>query len=84
TYCAGLRIGELIRLTLADVDLESGTLEIRGTKFFKSRRLPLAAAVMVAVRQYLASISQTRAGWGCEPGGGLAFEWCVGSRWPAI
>jgi hypothetical protein len=27
----------------------------------------------------LASISQTRAGWGCEPGGGLASECCVGS-----
>jgi hypothetical protein len=27
----------------------------------------------------LTSISQTRAGWGCEPGGGLASECCVGS-----
>src|SRR5208282_6720372 len=31
-YCAGLRICELLRLTLGDVDLENDTLEIRGTK----------------------------------------------------
>ena len=33
-YCAGLRIGELARLTLADLDLERDTIEICGTKFF--------------------------------------------------
>jgi len=61
TYCAGLRIGELVRLTLADLDFESDTLEIRGTKFFKSRRLPLAAGVITAVRHYLAARQQAGA-----------------------
>jgi integrase/recombinase XerD len=72
TYCAGLRIGELIRLTLADVDLASNTLEIRGTKFFKSRRLPLADGVMVAVRHYLAA--RQRAGASIDPASGLFWK----------
>ncbi len=54
-YCAGLRMGELARLTLSDLDLENDTIEICGTKFFKSRRLPLAPGVMVAVKRYLAA-----------------------------
>ena len=54
-YCAGLRIGELVRLTLGDLDLENDTIEIRATKFFKSRRLPLAPGVIVALKNYLAA-----------------------------
>lgn len=52
-YCAGLRIGELVRLNLGDVDLQSGTITIRETKFFKSRILPLSDSVMTALREYL-------------------------------
>ena len=52
-YCAGLRIGELARLNLGDVDLQSGTITIRETKFFKSRILPLTDSVMNALREYL-------------------------------
>jgi integrase len=52
-YCAGLRVGELARLTLADVSFDDGTLEIRGTKFFKSRRLPLAPDVVELLRRYV-------------------------------
>src|SRR5713101_9696598 len=33
TYCAGLRLGELARLNLADIDLQVGTITIRETKF---------------------------------------------------
>jgi len=61
TYCAGLRIGELVRLTLADVDLVNGTIEVRDTKFFKTRRLPLAAGVIGAVKHYLAVRQQAGA-----------------------
>jgi len=52
-YCAGLRIGELARLNLGDVDLQSGTITIRETKFFKSRILPLTNSVLSALREYL-------------------------------
>ena len=41
-YLAGLRAGELLRLTHADVDCDAGTLLIRHTKFDKSRVVPIA------------------------------------------
>ena len=44
-YLTGLRAGEALRLTLADVDLETAVLRIRDTKFGKSRLVPLAADV---------------------------------------
>jgi len=52
-YCAGLRLGELARLDLGDVHVAAGEIAIRETKFFKSRTLPLADSVMVALRGYL-------------------------------
>ena len=53
-YCAGLRLGELVRLDIGDLDLVAGTITIRNSKFYKSRRLPLDPSVMVVLRQYLA------------------------------
>ena len=52
-YCAGLRIGEILRLNVVDFDGDDRTIEIRRTKFFKSRRLPLADSVVAALRAYL-------------------------------
>jgi integrase/recombinase XerD len=60
-YCAGLRVGEIVALTLADVNLQDGTVEIRETKFFKNRRLPLAAGVIAALKNYLAARQQAGA-----------------------
>lgn len=52
-YCAGLRLGEILRLNVGDVLLAESAIEIRNTKFFKSRRLPLADSVFSALRDYL-------------------------------
>ena len=52
-YCAGLRGGEIARLRLGDVGLREETIDIRETKFFKHRRLPLASGVMAALKHYL-------------------------------
>ncbi len=52
-YCVGLRFGEIVRLTLGDIDLTDQTIEIRETKFFKSRRLPVTATVNKAIADYL-------------------------------
>lgn len=45
-YSTGLRIGEALRLTLADVDLEDHLLTIRETKFKKSRYVPLSPSTV--------------------------------------
>ena len=52
-YCAGLRLAEIVGLKFGDLDLNSDCIEVRDTKFFKSRRLPLSATAMAALRDYL-------------------------------
>jgi integrase len=52
-YCAGLRLGEIVGLKLGDLDLAADCIEVRDTKFFKSRRLPLSATAMAVLRDYL-------------------------------
>ena len=42
-YLTGRRVGEAVHLTGGDVDLARGGLHIRGAKFGKARRVPLAA-----------------------------------------
>jgi len=51
----GLRVGEALRLTLADVHLESAPpfLHIRETKFHKSRLVPLHPSTATPLRTYL-------------------------------
>lgn len=60
-YCAGLRVGELARLNLGDIDLETGVITIRETKFFKSRILPLSDSALSALREYLEARRQAKA-----------------------
>ena len=60
-YCAGLRVGEFTRLALADFRPDDGTIEIRNTKFFKSRRLPLTASVVADLERYVAARQQAGA-----------------------
>lgn len=67
-YCAGLRLSELARLDLGDVDLRSGTITIRETKFFKSRILPLADSALAAVGKYLEARRQAKAPQNSESG----------------
>ena len=52
----GLRVGEALRLTLADVHLESAPpfLHIRETKFHKSRLVPLHPSTATQLRTYMA------------------------------
>jgi integrase/recombinase XerD len=52
-YTAGLRRGELLRLSAQDYDASAQTLLIRASKFHKSRLLPLAADVAAEVTQFL-------------------------------
>ena len=72
TYCAGLRIGELAGLTLADVDIKENVIQVRGTKFFKSRNLPLAPSVGLVLRDYLKA--RREFGGSIEPTSGLFWN----------
>ncbi|PYU95233.1 MAG: integrase [Acidobacteria bacterium] len=78
-YCAGLRLSELARLDLSDVDLQSGTITIRETKFFKSRILPLTDSVVAALCEYLDA--RRRAGAPQNPDSGLFWHDQGGKRY---
>jgi len=54
-YGTGMRVGEALRLRLADVDLDNSVITIRGTKFYKSRLVPLGRDVVRVLRKYVAT-----------------------------
>jgi integrase len=47
-----MRIGEALRLRLVDVDLNAGVLTLRGTKFGKSRLVPIHPSTCEALASY--------------------------------
>jgi len=49
---AGLRLGEALRLETRDVDLREGVLTVRGTKFGKSRLVPIDPSTCEVLAQY--------------------------------
>lgn len=53
-YGAGLRIGEVVALTLQDVDLNAAVITIRDTKFHKTRLVPIGLKLNQAMAQYAA------------------------------
>lgn len=52
-YTAGLRRGEVARLRMEDVDAETGVLRIWGSKFHKSRSVPLSPSATQELHAYL-------------------------------
>jgi len=53
-YGAGLRISEALALTLTDVDLSAGVIQIRESKFYKTRLVPLSPDLGNVLTTYLA------------------------------
>jgi site-specific recombinase XerD len=51
-YGTGLRIGEALSLTLADVDLLADLIKIRSSKFFKTRLVPIAPRLTTELKAY--------------------------------
>lgn len=51
-YGAGLRISEALGLTLHDVDLSTGVIQIRESKFYKTRLVPLGADLVSVLTSY--------------------------------
>jgi integrase/recombinase XerD len=52
-YATGLRVGEALHLTLADVDLRRRLIEVRRGKFGKSRYVPLSVSTACEIGAYL-------------------------------
>ncbi len=48
----GMRVGEAIRLDRGDFDRKAGLILIRGTKFNKSRQVPLHPSTVLALEEY--------------------------------
>jgi integrase len=53
-YGAGLRRGEAMRLKIEDVDLSQSLIHIRGTKFFKTRIVPMSVSLTGIMRTFIA------------------------------
>ena len=49
---SGLRLGEVLSLRMSDVDLQNAVLTVRGTKFGKSRLVPLHSSTRKALSAY--------------------------------
>jgi integrase len=57
-YLSGLRAGEVLRLTDADVDLGAAVLRVRDTKFGKSRLVPVAPDVATRLHHCRAEVAR--------------------------
>jgi site-specific recombinase XerD len=58
-YGAGLRLGEALSLTIADVNLSDSLLIVRNTKFFKSRFVPIGPKLTAVLQDYLNARRET-------------------------
>jgi integrase/recombinase XerD len=52
-YGAGLRRGEAIRLKTKDLDLSQSLMHVRGTKFFKTRIVPMGDDLTAVMRTFI-------------------------------
>ena len=59
-YCCGMRVGEVVNLTVGDVELHAGLLFVRG-KFDKDRLVPLAPSMTKRVTIYAAILDSNSA-----------------------
>jgi integrase len=59
-YGAGLRRGEALRLKIKDVDILQSLIHIRGTKFFKTRIVPLSTSLNTVIRAFVAKRDNRR------------------------
>ena len=70
-YGLGLRVGEVSRLQLGDLDLDGDVVLIRDSKFGKSRQVPFGPRLGAVLRAYLAGRPRDR---GTDPDAPL-FTW---------
>lgn len=59
-YATGMRINEVLKLRLKDIDWREEKLYIHETKFFKSRAVPLSYSVVKKLKHYIQLREQAR------------------------
>jgi integrase/recombinase XerD len=74
---SGLRLGEARNLELHDVDLKAAVLTVRGTKFGKTRLVPLHVSACNALTDYLGRRARH---WGQRPVSSYVFVSSWGHR----
>jgi integrase/recombinase XerD len=74
---SGLRLGEARNLQLDDVDLDAAVLTIQGTKFGKSRLVPLHVSTCKALADYSARRERR---WAARPASSYLFVNNCGNR----
>lgn len=77
-YACGLRLGEALKLRIADVDFQEQALALWNTKFHKERIVPFSAEVGKKLSAYLALRNGRRPRDGAES----PFFWWDANRWP--
>ena len=55
-YCTGIRLGEALSMTMADVDLEHLTITIRNPKNHRDRRLPIGESLKPYLEWYIKEV----------------------------
>jgi integrase/recombinase XerD len=78
-YTCGLRLGELLRLRLSDVEDSGRVLRIRESKFGRSRLIPLSESAAAELRAYL---GRRRALAGAKADTSLLCNCCRGALHP--
>jgi site-specific recombinase XerD len=77
-YGAGLRVGEALALTVADVDLSNALITVRDTKFFKSRLVPIGPQLAGVLTEYASRRAAS------DPGNAPESRFFLGKRGGAI
>jgi integrase/recombinase XerD len=58
-YGAALRRGEALRLKIEDVDLSQSLIHVRGTKFFKTRIVPLSKGLNAVMAAFIVFVARS-------------------------
>jgi integrase/recombinase XerD len=66
-YGAGLRAGEALNLSVADVDVPKALLTVRDTKFFKTRLVPMSQHLTTVLTEYARWRTVTHPAAGDDP-----------------
>lgn len=58
-YCCGMRVSEVLHLKSSDVDLPSGMLTVRTSKFNKDRLVPMSPSMAGRLEKYASALGES-------------------------